>query len=156
MEDLAEVGELAGRLFSPEQIIDLAYMIISKHRIFRDDIRAWMRRPQSEKTWINFKEAFLIAHQELRDTDATVDELGYHSDNEIVSQIVDQLRTSSKAHDSSQRDDVPAIDMTPDTDTSSEANFIQTSDPAMTTLMASMMTNMEAMMLRLESNEKNT
>ena len=49
VEDLVEVRELAGRPFSPEQIIDLAYMIISKYRIFRDDIRAWMRRPQSEK-----------------------------------------------------------------------------------------------------------
>ena len=56
----------------------------------------------------------------------------------------------------SRRDDLPAIDRTSDIDTSSEANVIQTSDPAMTTLMASMMTNMEAMMLRLESNEKNT
>ena len=36
--------------------------------------------------------ALTEAHQELRDTDATVNELGFHSANAIVSQIVNQLR----------------------------------------------------------------
>ena len=35
---------------------------------------------------------FRTAHQELRDTDTTIDELGYHSANSIVEQIVDRLR----------------------------------------------------------------
>ena len=38
------------------------------------------------------KQDFTEAHQELRDTDATVDELGFHSANALVAQIVEQLR----------------------------------------------------------------
>ena len=44
------------------------------------------------KTWPNFILSFTKAHQEIRDTDATVDELGFHSANAIVSQILEQLR----------------------------------------------------------------
>ena len=36
--------------------------------------------------------AFVEAHQELRDTDASVNKLGFHSVNAIVEQIIQQLR----------------------------------------------------------------
>ena len=39
VEDLVEIEELAGRLYTPEQVIDLGYIILSKKRIFRGDIR---------------------------------------------------------------------------------------------------------------------
>ena len=38
------------------------------------------------------KQNFTDAHQELRDIDATVNELGFHSTKAIVSQIAEQLR----------------------------------------------------------------
>ena len=38
------------------------------------------------------KQDFTEAHQELRDTDTTVNELGLHSVNAIVAQMVEQLR----------------------------------------------------------------
>ena len=34
VEDLLEIGELAGRPYSPQQIVDLGFLIISKQRIF--------------------------------------------------------------------------------------------------------------------------
>ena len=49
-------------------------------------------KPRGRKTWPNFVLEFTEAHQELRDTDATVDDLGFHSANAIVPQIVEQLR----------------------------------------------------------------
>ena len=51
-----------------------------------------MMRPLLEQTWQNFKLEFTTAHQELRNTGATVDELGFSSANAIVAQIVDQIR----------------------------------------------------------------
>ena len=51
-----------------------------------------MRKPAVNKTWINFIDHFRTAHEELRYTDATIDELGYHSANAIVEKIVDRLR----------------------------------------------------------------
>ena len=44
------------------------------------------------KTWANFIDHFRQAHQELRDTDTTINQLGFHSANAIVKQIVDCLR----------------------------------------------------------------
>ena len=75
-----------------QQVVDLEYIIISKHMIFRSYIRKWMRQPEIEKMWVNFKQTFTEARQELRDTDATVDEFGFHSTNTIVTQIFQQLR----------------------------------------------------------------
>ena len=42
--------------------------------------------------WPNFKIEFTAAHQELRDTVATIDNLGFSSANAIIAQIVNQLR----------------------------------------------------------------
>ena len=84
IEDLAELGELSAKPFSESQLIDFGFIIINKCRAFRSDIRAWMRRPDHEKTYTNFKLHFTEAHLELRATDATVDELGYHSTSAMV------------------------------------------------------------------------
>ena len=48
--------------------------------------------PLLQQTWPNFKLDFTTAHQELRNTDATVDKLGFSSANVIVAQIINQLR----------------------------------------------------------------
>ena len=45
IEDLLEIGELVGRPYFPQRIVDLGFLIISKQRIFRSDVRKWMRRP---------------------------------------------------------------------------------------------------------------
>ena len=84
VEDLLEIGELSGRPYSAQQIFDLGCIILSKNRIFRSDIRKWVRKPEDKITWTNFKSTFVEAHQELRDTDASIVELGFHSENEIV------------------------------------------------------------------------
>ena len=42
--------------------------------------------------WVNLKKYFTNAYQELRDTDTTINKLGFHSANNIVPQIVKQLR----------------------------------------------------------------
>ena len=38
VEDLEELSEMVGILFTSQQSIDIRYLIISKHRIFRSDI----------------------------------------------------------------------------------------------------------------------
>ena len=92
VEDLVEIAELVGRPYSPDQIVNIGYIILSKNRIFISDIREWTRRPEDEKTRPNLILSFTEAFQELRNTVATVDELGFHSAKAIVSQNVEQLR----------------------------------------------------------------
>ena len=48
VEDLVEIEELAGRLYTPEQVIDLGYIILSKTRIFRGGICKWSRKPVND------------------------------------------------------------------------------------------------------------
>ena len=99
--------------------------------------------------------AFVEAHQELQDTDASVNELRFHSVNAIIEQIVQQLRKEVPndtppilprqefpivTHDNHQEVPLPIQEIT---------NATQV-DPAMTTLMTTMISNMEAMRLRIE------
>ena len=92
VKDLVEIVELAGRPYSACQIVDIEYIFLSKLRIFRSDIRKWIRRLEEEKPRPNLVLVFIEVHQELRDIDTTVDELGFHTANAIVSQIMNQLR----------------------------------------------------------------
>ena len=39
IEDLVEIAELAGRPYTADQIVDIGYIVLSKNRIFRSDIR---------------------------------------------------------------------------------------------------------------------
>ena len=61
VEKPVEIDELDGRPYSAQQIVDLGYIILSKNRIFRSDIRKWVRKPEDEKTWTNFKTTFIEA-----------------------------------------------------------------------------------------------
>jgi len=69
VDDLVEIGELSGHPVYPSQIVDLGFIIISKHHIFRINVRKWMQRPIVKQTWANFKDDFIADHQELRETD---------------------------------------------------------------------------------------
>ena len=55
-----------------------------------------MRKPIEDKTWTNFMAQFRQAHQELRDTDTTIEELGFQSANTIIEQSVDRLRVAEE------------------------------------------------------------
>ena len=71
--------------------MDLKYIVIARQPIFRSDVRRWLRRLPGDQTWQDFQDVFTDAHQELRDTEASVDEIGFQSANAIVSQIVEEL-----------------------------------------------------------------
>ena len=92
IEDLCEIAEFAQTPYSPRQQVNIGYLILNKQPIFRSDVRKWMRKPLIDKTWANFMAHFRQAHQELRDTDTSMAELGFQSANAIVEQIVDRLR----------------------------------------------------------------
>ena len=92
VEDLCEIAEFADTPYSPRQQVNIGYLILNKQPIFRSDVRKWMRKPMQDKTWVAFMAHFRQAHQELRDTDTSMAELGFHSANAIVEQIVDRLR----------------------------------------------------------------
>jgi len=48
-----------------QQMIDLAYVVLSKEPIFQQDIRLWNRKPPADKTWDNMLEHFRNAQTDL-------------------------------------------------------------------------------------------
>ena len=145
VEDLCEIADLSGSPYTATQQVNIGFLIVSKQRILRSDVRKWMRKPQADKTWINFVTHFRQAHQELRDTDATIDELGYHSANAIVEQIVDRLR---EEHDyEAQPDNVsPSPDPAPTPPVPPpQANAVQPPIDPNLLLMQQMMQKMQTM-----------
>ena len=112
-----------------------------------------MRRSLLKQTWPNFKHNFGTAHQELRDTNTTVDELGFSSTNAIAAQIIDQLRAEVPV-ETKPEPQVFTTTPSPLSDNLPTANTVQAVfDTAITSLMASMMVNMETMRARLEESD---
>jgi hypothetical protein len=69
-------------------------VILNKTRRFKTDITDWNRRPDIQKTWINFKDHFRRAHQEFRETtDVTLEESNLQQNNaNLVQQVVDGMQ----------------------------------------------------------------
>jgi hypothetical protein len=57
IENLADLAEHANSPMSPQQQIDLAYVIFAREPILQQDIRLWNRQPAVDHTW-----ARMIAH----------------------------------------------------------------------------------------------
>ena len=76
-------------------MVDLGYIVIAKQPIFRSDVRRWLRCLSEDQTWQDFQNVITIARQELRNTEASVNEIGFQSANAIVTQIVDKLRNEN-------------------------------------------------------------
>ena len=66
--------------------------MIGHPKILRSDLCRWIHRLALEHMWINFIKYFTSAHTELRETDTSVDKLGYQLANNIATQIVKRLR----------------------------------------------------------------
>jgi hypothetical protein len=96
VEDLCEIAEFVDNPYTEKQKVHIGFLILSTQPIFRSDLRKWMRMPAPDKTWLNFIDHFRMAHQELRDTNTSMEELGYQSANAIVKQIVDRLRDADE------------------------------------------------------------
>ena len=67
--------------YSNAQIVSISYNIVFSTGMFADSYKDWRRLPPLEHTWVNFKTAFAIAHQELRESQVTSQQAGYHRAN---------------------------------------------------------------------------
>ena len=63
--------------YYPAQIFSMAYANIDKCGLYQDDFRDWSRKPQSDKTWVNFKTHFARAFKETRISSKTSRTEGY-------------------------------------------------------------------------------
>ena len=72
VEDLCKVAELENCLYSERQQVNTGYLIVSKQPMFRIDVRKWIRKASVNKMWTNFMTHFRQVHQELQNTNTTI------------------------------------------------------------------------------------
>jgi hypothetical protein len=65
IDDLSDLAESANSPMSPQQMIDLAYVIFAKHTILQPDLRLWNRKPAADRTWNNMMEHLRDAQSDL-------------------------------------------------------------------------------------------
>jgi hypothetical protein len=91
---------------TPQQMINLGLIIITKSNVFASNIQKWHARPDADKTWQNFKTHFIEAQQAIRQSQPTIttDSLGYHGQanaattvDEVISKLSSQQSTASEA-----------------------------------------------------------
>ena len=159
VDDLREIAELAIRPYSNQQMVDLGYIVVSRQPIFRSDIRRWLRREPVDQTWQDFQDVFTTAHQELRETESSMEEMGYQSANAMASQMANQVIEELRAE---MHERAPAVDHSPPPapppPTTPPATPLALAtgipqDQNMMAMLATMQANMEQM--RLQMNAQN-
>ena len=77
IDNQRELGELFGKTYTPSQTVDLAFLVISNYLIFRDYVRRWICQQPVDQTYPNLVVFVQGVHVELREKEASVDELGF-------------------------------------------------------------------------------
>ena len=57
----------------------MAYNIVYRTGIFSDECKTWRKKDTPDQTWTTFKADFTLAHQDLRESQDTVNNAGYHN-----------------------------------------------------------------------------
>jgi hypothetical protein len=81
VEDAVALAAAANAPYTSAQIVSIAYNTIFSTGMFSDACRDWRRRPTADHNWVNFKLDFALAHQDLRDSQLTSKQSGYHNAN---------------------------------------------------------------------------
>jgi hypothetical protein len=78
--DYAHMAEASGSTETPEQLINIGLIVITRYTSFTNDIRAWNEKPAATKTCPEFKTHFRTAQKAIKRSQplSTTDTLGYH------------------------------------------------------------------------------
>jgi hypothetical protein len=83
IENAIDIAAAAQAAYTQEQIVASAYNLVFQRGVFTDTCRDWRQLPFADKTWSNFKQDFAMAHQELRESQLTLQGAGYHAANSV-------------------------------------------------------------------------
>ena len=59
--------------------MNIAYNIVYRTGLFSDKSKTWRKKDAPDQTWTTFKAKFTLAHQDLRESQVTVQNAGYHN-----------------------------------------------------------------------------
>lgn len=91
IEKYSDLADLSGAKESPDQMVNMAKIILTRSGLFTQDIRAW--EDGDETSFSDFKKNFKRAQLELRRHSAPVSDLGLHNANAIADHVIQELRT---------------------------------------------------------------
>ena len=92
INNLVEYARAAKEELIQSQTINLAFVILNRQQIFKDDIRSWKRTNQAYKTSENFKHDSREDHLELRETGGIIDKLVFANANAIMEHMMERLQ----------------------------------------------------------------
>ena len=91
VEGTIKYAAAGNTLYTPLQVVGIAYQLIFQTGMFTDDCKQCKRRDPADKTWTEIKIFSSTAHQELRKFQATTAGAGYHAANLVDHQAANQL-----------------------------------------------------------------
>jgi hypothetical protein len=86
IQDVRAFTVAGGQPYGAAMIVNFAYTLVFNTGLFPDACRAWQSRAIAAKTWAQFKIDFATAHRELRLTNQTAQQSGFHSANMMIEQ----------------------------------------------------------------------
>lgn len=90
IEECAEFAEAGNQPYTAPQILNTAYTLVYNTGMFFEDCKLWNRKPDADKTWVNFKTHFLEAQRELRLQQQTTKQAGYQANLSYQQENVEQ------------------------------------------------------------------
>lgn len=165
IDDLADLADHAHSPMSPQQMIDLAYVIFAKQPILQQDLRAWNRLPLLERTWLNMMTHFREAQTDLSSLPTAGDifhqQPAAHQANltTMVDLVTQRLLDEQSLLRNAYHPPYPAITAPPPPppdDSAAVANSLQRRETDLQSREASMMSQMQDMMLTMMRNNNGT
>jgi hypothetical protein len=86
IQDAIAFAVAGGKPYGDVMIVNVAFTLIFNTGVFPDACSAWQARAISDKTWMQFKIDFVVAHRELCLTNQTDQQYGLHSANMMIEQ----------------------------------------------------------------------
>jgi hypothetical protein len=83
IEEAVSLAAAAQAPYTAAQIVSVAYTLVFTTGMFPEACHEWRRNP-ADHTWANFKAFFAEAHQDLRDSQITSRQSGYHNANSML------------------------------------------------------------------------
>ena len=111
IDELADIYVLQRNEMSEKQLIEIAYVIIERAKVFKKDLRDWNKKDENDKSWVNFKNHFREAQQELRNSgDLTIEQA--MNKNDIVNAVTDSINSVMQVNQEQENESLQAINAT--------------------------------------------
>jgi hypothetical protein len=86
IQDARAFEVAGGQTYGDAMIVNVVFTLVFNTGLFSDACRAWQTREIMDKTWLQFKLDFAMAHREFRLTNQTSQQSGFHSTNMMIEQ----------------------------------------------------------------------